>query len=335
MRVILEPGIFPALSLREALPLLWLGATGRHRILIGDPTSAAYLAWLASIDAQLRAEWTDAVARGFSLDGKEPSHHEVRVARRDDSVWSQPTPSLTIRDAIDLLQRPYRVLVESGFSDRAFLFCCYTPRERAWLKERIEREWVEIEHCGGILDLQKRAKILSKKRHMSMRCSALFDSDALRPGEPSAHSRNTKAACEPEIHHHQLERRAIENYLPRQALDIWIKLVYEPQRSARAASVEALFALREAGQRAHFNMKEGFGGDARRAHEVGNLYDVGLSVKARDALREGFGNDVATLYQEYEHDCSSGLAHDVGTIRDRAAVTSVQAFAREIVERIR
>lgn len=331
MRVVLETAVFAKTPLTDLLPFLWFAWSGRHRIDIEDPDAEEYRRWLDTLsDQRLREDWEEAVRRGQSEGAKEPSFHEVRVTVRERSAWSLPIPSLTVTSAVDLLQRPYRILVENGISDRCFLLSiCGSQRERMWIEERIEREWVEVEHCGGIEHLRARAEHMRKDVGRAMRCSALFDSDALQPRRPSKASRKAMEACGSEIHRHQLAWRSIENFLPRAALERWCKQASGEEQKRREGAVKALFALMSLEQRAHYSMKEGFAKDEKRGSEVGNLYD-GLSTKLsgrqREMLREGLGSDIATLYQH------SVRPED---FEDSEAVRAMRLFVQEIIERIR
>lgn len=325
MIVTLDAEVFARTSTADLMVFRWLGATGRHRIVVVDEEAPAYTAWLAALDAETRDEWEHVVGLGFRQNAQEPSFHEIHVVAAGESTWSAAPPSLTVEDALDLLQRPYRILVENGFSDRAFLFSMCDRPTREFLAERSAREWVEVEHCGGNDHLGKRAREVRNSVAARMRCSALFDGDGLRPGRPSAESNAIRDLCYPDVHHHQLERRAIENYLPKSALERWCKQAQGRARLERSAQVEALFALREE-QRAHYNMKEGFEKDVPNAHRAGPLWDD-VQGEARRLLDKGLDKHIAQLYRD-------------GHVRfdelERAvAVTRVQDFAREIVERIR
>ncbi|WP_437793721.1 hypothetical protein [Sorangium sp. So ce693] len=325
MMVLIEAEVFAGTSTADLMVLLWLGATRRHRIVVLDDQAPAYTAWLAGLDEATRGDWERVVGDGLRLNALEPSYHEVWVTAHGQSTWSYPSPTLTFGDAIDLLQRPYRLLVENGITDRAFLLSMCDRATREFLEERISREWIEAEHCGGLGELEKRVKEIRRQVAARMRCSAIFDSDAMQPGEPSPKSRAIRDLCYPDVHHHQLERRAIENYLPRAALDRWCQLAQGRARLDRRAQVEALFALRD-DQRAHYNMKEGFEKDLPNAHRAGELF-AAISGETRRLLRYGLDVHIANLYRDdYVH------FHDL----ERAAVVArVQKFAREIVERIR
>lgn len=155
----------------------------------------------------------------------------------------------------------------------------------------------------------------------ALRTSVLFDSDALRPGVPSGESEAKSRACEG-LHHHQLEARSIENYLPLDALSRWAA-----GRSSREALLSA-FLLLSPDQRYHYNMKAGFAGDRPRAAEAGRLYD-NVPARVRDALAEGFGKDIATLFARTQLVSPSDFDPSI------PALQRVRTFAREVIARLR
>ncbi|WP_437568314.1 hypothetical protein [Sorangium sp. So ce542] len=325
MMVLLEAEVFAETSTADLMVLLWLGATRRHRIVVLDDQAPAYTSWLEGLDELTRADWERVVGDGLRQSALEPSYHEVWITARGQSNWCYPNPTLTFDDAVDFLQRPYRILVENGFADRAFLLCMCDRATREFLEDRLSREWLEAEHCGGLGDLEKRAKEVRRHVATRMRCSAMFDSDAMRPGVPSSMSEAIRNICYPDMHFHQLERRTIENYLPRSALDRWCQSTQGRARLDRKAQVEALFALRDE-QRAHYNMKEGFGKDLPNVHRAGDLF-ADIPDETRRLLHDGLDKHIANLYRD-------GYVH-YHELERTVAVAKIQQFAREIVERIR
>lgn len=325
MIVVLDAEVFAKASTADLMVFRWLGATGRHRVVVLDTRAPVYATWLATLDEATREEWARVIGDGFRQNAQEPSFYEIDVVAAAESRWSVSPPALTVADAIDLLQRPYRILVENGFSDRAFLFSMCDRATRSFFEQRRAREWLEVEHCGGLGDMEKRAKEVRKDVPHRMRSSVLFDGDAMQPGRPSAESRAIRDLCHPDVHHHQLERRAIENYLPRAALDRWCKQVDGKARRDRQAQVEALFALPER-RRAHYNMKEGFEKDAPNAHKAGDLWS-GFQGEGRRLLEKGLDKHIANLYRD-----GYVLFEE---LENAPAITNVQRFAREVMERIR
>lgn len=151
MRVVLEPSLFEGSRIVELLTFLWIGLIGRHRIFVEETDNLAYQEFLGQLEPDLRDDWEETINACLSRDAMEPSFYEVSVARVSDSAWSNPPPRLTIDDALTLLLAPYRILVENGINDRAFLLALSSPEQRKYLEERIEREWLEVELCLNAL----------------------------------------------------------------------------------------------------------------------------------------------------------------------------------------
>lgn len=327
MMVILEPALFARTKLVDLLPFLWIGALGRHRVVVSDDRAVEYRAWLSMLDTEIRDDWDNMIGAGFKEDAASPSHYEVLVDIIDESQWQGDTPKLTLQDAIDLLHRPYRILLENGHSDRDFLLSLCDPNQRTFFMNRLAKEWLEFEHCGGIDHLKKRVQEAKKHKRLFMRYSAMFDSDALEPEKHSSKSDKVVAACSTEVHHHRLRKRAIENYLPRVTLNKWCKLKQGPQRRKRQELVDAFFSILTAHQRAHFNMKKGFKGDEKRDDDAGSLFR-GIQNELRNKLLTGFDEHIARLYStEY-------VQHEHFDDKD-GAVIELKSFVKAIIERIR
>jgi hypothetical protein len=129
------------------------------------------------------------------------------------------------------------------------------------------------------------------------RSFALFDSDALKPNEPSQQSNEVvTAACKQTIPYHQLKRRAIENYLPFQALSTWMGMgVHQKIQGVSKKNLVNAFKQLNSEQRHHFNMKKGFKGDENK--ELGDFYDD-IPNEVKKTLERGFGDDIAELFKE-------------------------------------
>lgn len=321
MRVVLSSTVFERISYVEAALFLWFGGIGRHRVMVEDAADPRYSRWLAGLPQEVGFDWAEVLNRSLTEDARHPSAHEIRVEARAQSSWG--TLSLTVGDALDLLGRPYRILVENGFSDRDFLLSSCARHDREWVEERIAAEWVEVEHCGGKEHLRKLVTEMKRERSRQLRASALFDGDGLRPGR--AGNQSIADLCHPEIHHHMLGRRSIENYLPRRALERWARLSDGRQEELRLAKARELFEGLSHEQRAHYNVKEGFGGDERHHQRAPDLYE-GIATETRRLLQDGFGETIARVYREQR------LHHDD---LDQAARDELGPFIEELLARIR
>jgi hypothetical protein len=305
------------------LSIFTLGLFERHRVVL-DSSGAEYQAWVRTLDDWSQQMCSMALDISLKAEAHGAAKHTIRIVRSANSSWSPPT--LTIEDAFDVLHRPYRLLVENAHADGAFLLCMATPDERRFLEERIEREWLEIETCGGIGGLPARAETLRRRLRDSLRlrCSAMFDGDALQPGASSVHARTAVEACGQTIHHHMLARRAIENYLPLEALRRWCDKSKGKEARQRKAKLRAFSRLARS-QRDHFHMKSGLKKDDKPGAPPNALF-AKLNEHDRAKLHHGFGSRIAELFERdvWEDE----LKRDGGW-------DELHPFLEELIERIR
>jgi hypothetical protein len=292
----------------------------RH-ILLTDPIFTAGAtptidAWLAACPEPLRIEATLVLEQG-PVAAAQQTNRTSRLLLKDvaDSYYRQAIPVLKLEDALFVLQSPLRLLVENGRNDGAFLQKVVSPLWRDRLLNALARRWAEFENGGGIGELTTLILRASKDPRRWMRLWVMFDSDARAKGQPSAQSQRAVRACAATTHPwavqpQQLERRAIENYLPLPALFAWAELASGPER-VRLRRVADAFSQLQPEERAHYNMKEGLLGDVptkeRREWYVETktlIVDVAevaplfrhLTDEQRRALHRGFGSDVGTLF---------------------------------------
>jgi hypothetical protein len=211
-------------------------------------------------------------------------------------------PRATLADSIRFLQRTFSALLEDLVSDRKFLLKMATGEQRSALLELEKRGLLTFVHGGGISSMPRFIDTwLAEGCHGHLRRWALFDSDALRPSEPSDQSEALRRKCvAANVPHHQLTRRNIENYVPSFALHHWaLKDWRHRERLFKA------FRRLSNDQRNHYNMKEGFKRDRdRQGKSAGNLFD-GVSAADMAALETGFdkaiGEAFATEVVREEH----------------------------------
>lgn len=104
MIVVLDTEVFVKTSTADLMVFRWLGATGRHRVVVVDEKAPAYTAWLAALSEETRDEWERVVGFGLRENATKPSFYEVQVVATGESRWSATPPSLTVEDAIDVLR---------------------------------------------------------------------------------------------------------------------------------------------------------------------------------------------------------------------------------------
>lgn len=302
MRVIIETEVFTQPdTVIQLLHLFGLGLQGRHRIQVEDDQAPGFRCWLDGLGPREREECQQVLDAGFELDSREPSRHELWVARGDAPDYASSPPRLPLWLALQVLSRPFRVVVESRGNDRAFLLCMCTSQQRDFLLGHERAGFLEFENGNGLESMDERAGSLpGTEPHASLLYYFLFDSDALQPQRPSAQSERLRRTCVRRgVPHHQLRRRFIESYLPLKALNGWA--YGAPQRVVRAqrgARFQAYVRLKPE-QRHHYNVKHGFLGDRGRianGETPGALFEGVAEVDIR-ALESGLGSGLAELYE--------------------------------------
>jgi hypothetical protein len=224
----------------------------------------------------------------------------IRVCEVEKPQWNvgknQTLHILPLDKAVKFLYQPFTIFVENRRNDRAFLEAVATGWRKERLQQLLKNNIIEFNGGGGIGEVLKWVEEIAEMKEKCQRSFALFDSDALQPNEPSEQSKQVAAVCNQSILYHQLKRRAIENYLPYQALSIWMNVgVHQKIHGVSKRKLVEAFKQLSPEQRHHFNMKKGFDGD--KSQNTGDFYDeIPNSVKR--TLKRGFGDDIAELFKE-------------------------------------
>jgi len=295
MRVVIDAELFKTPPPLVALSALANhGLTERHRILISDDNSLAFLKWRDQLSDSFRSEWDLVIDVSLLIEAREPATRELWVVP-GASDWLADPLRLSLADANNYLSKPAKVVVENAINDRNFVLCGCTPEQlRAVLS--YERDGsVVFQHAGGITSMYQSLAIAAASNTAEDRLQfAIFDSDALAPGMPSNQSEQVRRLCAAKrISHHQLKRRAIENYIPPDKLRGWV-YSRPASRKQRMPVFISYCRLGEA-QRSHYNMKNGFAGDQQRAHLAGTLF-ANVSQADIAVLQAGFGGAIAELF---------------------------------------
>jgi hypothetical protein len=262
-----------------------------HRLEV-DPDGPHFVAWLASRDHIARGRWRSILATGPDRMLRARCRVEVRVLSVSD--WTSDPPQLTLADAARLSRVPAELVVENARNDRTFLEVFAFQDQLDKLEEAVSEGALTITSRGGITEMCALARERRRDKFAAFRTYFLCDSDALAPGIRSPDAK-ALAAIWP-ANFHVLNRRAAENYLPREALDRWAG-----NRSDQVKKVAAFFGKyfnENPARRHHFNMKKGFAKDDKhdRKAERGTLYDA-IPVPDQEALSSGFGPKVREAYE--------------------------------------
>ncbi len=300
MRVEIDEELFdsPRINQLDLFRLFRLPGFGLHTIEVSPPSSGLLERWLLGLDARVQKECRLALELSFEALARFPGGARLRVSLTTQPRWQRPT-ELTLHDALRVLESPLRVLVENQRRDGAFLTAIGFLYRKRWLE--LQRAGVEVRHGGGVTEMSEQVKAYGPESIDRLRTFVVFDSDALAPGLASVQSQRLRKECEElKIPHHQLMRRAAENYLPPPALEA------AAQRRSGAPRQQQLKTARAFGrlapdQRHHFNMKTGFEGDEQQSRRgrATQLF-ANMVPKDRGALERGFGGDVGDLFADLD-----------------------------------
>jgi len=288
MIVILSDCLFSVAQPEIAIDLVVLTAHSRH-LVVADIEGAAFNDWskVAGIYGPRLKQMVNAsigkVAAGIL--------HTKILVHSGLTKWNDPVPKLNIADARQFIPIPFKIFVENNQADKAFLLSLLADEYRETLVELELNHWLIFVHGGGTGDLLKQISWeANNTMRADLRCFSYFDNDGLVPLKPSAKSVQISEECQRYgIKHHQLARRAIENYIPISALELWAS----EQQSRRARHMRRQltpFKKLSNEERDHFNMKSGPHGDDNTI-----IYPA-LSVDEVRQLQKGFGTKVATIY---------------------------------------
>jgi hypothetical protein len=304
MKVIIDADLFEDTPVNhlDLLALFRLGFTGRHLLQIAPISDLRVETWLSKQAEGVTLECRLALEIGIRHDAHLPAANVLRVSAGSAATREGCGTVLCLKDAVELLQRPFRILVEDNVADRNFLLAVAMSESRKVLSEGETKNWITFEH-GGRSGLVKRPEQYGAKQLEPLQTWVLADSDALAPGLRSTQAKSVAEACGRNISFHLLMRRAVENYLPVVALEHWAEHtpMLASQRVGRKQRVRALKALKPE-QRHHYNMKDGFKGDANRSDkdDANALYED-VPLQSRRILADGFGMDIALLFDGEKH----------------------------------
>jgi len=303
MRVILDASLLVSTQVERnplalsALFNLFLVKTC-HTIEIDPPDAPEFDAWRSTLREPDWKEVELVLDESIQRQLRDPPTNVVRIANVPEVEWVDDVPHFPLQEAISLLHKPLRVLLE-GVNDEKFLQSAVPHFYRARLEEWSKREFLQFEFRGGLPNLEHTLGQELQVRERRLRLFVMIDSDARKRGEPSSKSKDVARLCKRgRIAHHQLGRRAIENYLPEPALEQWLKRTHAREfETTWLPRLRAFRALSEE-QRHHYNMKAGLNKD-RDGVGLADIFEALIAQKPDDArlLDGGFG-EVAKSFHE-------------------------------------
>lgn len=283
-----------------------------------DQKSVPVNDWLNQLDKRRRADWmtaTDWAARDAAVFRLRP----IVAAKTSDSSRNQ----LKLIDAIRLVDRPKKIWVENDRNDRRFWLSMMPTDQRDMFLDFEKRGIFEFSSRGGLDEL--RASLNEQVRRgaaSGLDSWVLFDSDGEVPGQRSTSAAAMVRFCEASgLSYHCLNRRAIENYIPRAALWYWVHSAAGERRNQRRKLIKAYQDM-SSDQQQHYHMKSGW---PQTPSTQSQLLYAGMPPKAREVLKDGIANDIASLYDTcgpsiYQWAKSDGI--DSGVMATQEALTN-------------
>jgi hypothetical protein len=326
VKVILNPDLFAApVQSTRLVAFIHYAIDDRHRIEF-EPTHPTVAGWVERQARDLQEEIALALEFSTQAEAREPAHTVVEVIRTGATDFNRNPIQLNVHTAQGFLERPFVVLLEDQVSDLGFISCMMSSEERHFFTRRIESGFVQVDHGGGLGAMTRRVTEAARDPASTHKLWLMFDSDAMQPGKPSRQSENLRSAAA-KLPHHQLRRRYMESYLPHKALHLWATNPARARvRRDRLARLQSFIDMGEQ-QRNHYNMKDGFDGDAARTDaSAGTLYD-NVHPAEKLVLAKGFGSDIGDLFRT-NHVVELDLRRSAGWEEMRPAI-------RNLVERVR
>lgn len=270
---------------------------GCHGITVSDEDAVHYGSWLDRQTLETREEWELAISETARRQAMGPSAREAEVVHSAASNFDSVPFEISPREAVTFSRSPFRIFVENDNADKNFLLAFSNSFQAKELASLEDEDFIVFEHCGGITHLPSRLEArLARNARFKHMVAAVYDSDSLEPNVRSSQADRVHQSCvKAGVPSYCLERRSIENYLPLWALTSWANI--NRNRADRAKLVQAKNALAGllASQHHHFNMKNGLNGDGPR---LSDAVWGGLNRESRLALEQGFGQDVASMFDE-------------------------------------
>jgi hypothetical protein len=315
MRVELDNSLFTnlAVSLLDVLAVFQC-CGGRHRVFLDhDGAESPGRQWIASQSPPLAEELCLILDASAEEEALRPSGRTLRIHAAGQPQAVDP-PRLAPATAIQWLRAPVRLYVENSVNDRAFLLSMAGAFDRQELERRESSGDLAFMHGGGST-LKDQVRAAAQDGQLRWFGFALFDSDAPLPTRRNVLMDDFRAKLEAlGFHHHQLQRRAAENYLSPSQLQRWAGDRHHTKRAHAWAILEAFLRLPDELQ-AHYRMREGLAADEKAADaeqwrtELESTYDR-LSAADRAALQHGFTSAIRDLFGTAQPTLAEARRHE-------------------------
>jgi hypothetical protein len=287
MQISFTDEIFESTPAHKIVSAIYTAIDQHHEIMV-DFTGSHFSKWLSHCEANVDPELPTLLSYALGTSIFVGSKRFIEVVKAPSKKHQ-----VTFDELTTVLLRSFFIYVENGRADKRFIYSLLPPELRRDVQHQVKIGAIVFENAGGITELSRKiADDYQTRAKLSLRAFALFDSDALAPQTPSKDAIEAITTCDMfDIPHYCLSRRAIENYIPNEALLVYAKAGNtEDQRNQRKRIARAVARLSEE-QKSHFHMKDGF------SAPHGPLYE-NLNDTDRATLSSGFGSHLSDCYND-------------------------------------
>jgi hypothetical protein len=337
------------------LALCAFGAEGRHRIFPEpDPKfRGKWDVWLETLPEKIKRDVKEVWRASEERASRGVRNQKVRVMP-NISEYKTKTASLSPKEALSLLGRPLRVIVENARNDRRFILAFADSSTRDVLGQAEKNGWLVFDSAGGIGELEKRIETVDTTPLDALRSMYLCDSDAKKPQERTPTAQKIlewfallegEYSRQPKFFGQVLERRAAENYAPPARVFSWardqyvdkgtgsrwvgmskdatkhISLIREIQKATKPEEKQFVAALALDGLqnnqivRSHLDMKEGRGTPPRSGQQPNYRTDDTIWGQLNDFQQAALLSGFGNKFSEEFYSTCTNLNDETGEIK--------------------
>ena len=230
--------------------LIWLFLHYRHRWEMNNYYKIQESPWLEQ-ESRLSRRVEDLkkmyTASGYITTKEKKLKRTITISRESDNI-----SSFTPQDALEFLNTPVYIIVENFESDKFFLKALIHAYKLKELERAFQNDWLRIEGVGGIGEIPKKIDdYFENHQRFPPKLYIWVDSDRKFPGDDH-HAQPIVDKCAEKglVTLTILYKRAIENYLPLEAL----RTVPDELQHV----YKAYHSLNNPDKWDYYNMKKGF-----------------------------------------------------------------------------
>jgi hypothetical protein len=222
-----------------------------------------------------------------------------RVIVRESQIASDWTndvcPIISLSDACNLISKNFELWLENERNDGSFIRCIISQETRDLFDSMTDCGQLRLNGLGGIGEMKVVLRGNPQLFGFRNKIFLICDSDAASPNQRDDNAEEIVNICQQhKIHHHCLERRSIENYVPIN----YLAQMMSPQDllNSNLGKMYQAFIDLNTSQQNFFHMKTGFNNTSCSGSSI---YDS-LGPEVRSLLQNGFGSSLADTFSNHD-----------------------------------